>query len=222
VKNEPAVVRCAPFGLYIALLVLGPWLEAVLPDSVDARWLYAVQVGMVTGALALLWRRYGELRGAPAPGWAGWVLGVGAGVAVFFLWINLDVPPLVIGDAGEGFDPRVDGSIDWRLATTRLAGATLVVPVMEELFWRSFIMRWLERQSFSEVDPAVVGWKALVISSAVFAVEHHLWFAGLLAGLAYGWIYIRTRNLWVPIVAHAVTNGLLGVWVLQTGAWGFW
>lgn len=221
-KHESIVVRCVPFGLYIALLALGPVLEGALPEGFDARWLYCVQVGFVTMSLALLWGRYDELRGAPAPGWSGWSLGVGAGVVIFVLWISLDFPPLVVGDGGEGFDPRNGGSVDWGLSVTRLAGAALVVPVMEELFWRSFILRWLEKQSFLSVDPASVGWKALVISSAVFAVEHHLWFAGLLAGLAYGWLYIRTKNLWVPIVAHAVTNGLLGAWVLRTGEWGFW
>ena len=121
-----------------------------------------------------------------------WSMGVAAGVAVFVLWINLDFSPLVGGEGGEGFDPRNGASIDWGLAVTRLAGAALVVPVMEELFWRSFILRWLENPRFLDVDPASVGWKALAISSAVFAVEHHLWFAGLLAGLAYGWLYIRT------------------------------
>jgi CAAX prenyl protease-like protein len=55
-----------------------------------------------------------------------------------------------------------------------------------------------------------------------FALEHHLWFAGLLAGVAYGWLYIRAGNLWVPVVAHTITNGLLGVWVLHTGHWEFW
>ncbi len=42
------------------------------------------------------------------------------------------------------------------------------------------------------------------------------------AGLAYGWLYIRARNLWAPIVAHAVTNGALGAYVVTTGHWSFW
>ena len=109
-----------------------------------------------------------------------------------------------------------------RSLTGILAGAALVVPIMEELFWRSFIMRWLQRATFLSVDPSSVGWKALLISSALFASEHRLWFAGLLAGLAYGWLYKRSGNLWVPTVSHAVTNALLGIYVLATGMWMYW
>jgi len=221
VKHESIVVRSLPFALYIALLALGPLIEAVLPDGFDTRWLYVGQVGLVAVALALFWRRYDELRMGPFPEVRQWALGVGVGVAVFALWINLDFAPLVIGTS-ESFDPRDEGRVRWVLAAIRLAGAALVVPVMEELFWRSFIMRWLERPRFLDVDPGSVGAKALAISSVVFALEHNMWFAGLLAGLAYGWVYMRTKTLWVPVVAHAVTNGLLGAWVLWTGAWGFW
>ena len=72
------------------------------------------------------------------------------------------------------------------------------------------------------LDPARIGLKALFIASALFAVEHLQWLAGLVAGLAYGWLYIRTRNLWAPIIAHAVTNGALGAYVVATGRWSFW
>jgi len=64
--------------------------------------------------------------------------------------------------------------------------------------------------------------RALVLSSAVFAIEHTFWLAGLLAGLIYGLLYIRAQKLWVAIVAHAVTNGVLGVWVLYTHQWNYW
>jgi hypothetical protein len=104
----------------------------------------------------------------------------------------------------------------------RIAGAALVVPLMEELFWRSFLQRWVQQHDFLALDPARIGLKALLIASALFAVEHLQWLAGLVAGLAYGWLYIRTRNLWAPIVAHAVTNGLLGADVVATGRWSFW
>ena len=41
-------------------------------------------------------------------------------------------------------------------------------------------------------------------------------------GLAYAWLYIRTGKLWTAVAAHAVTNGLLGAWVLYTRQWTFW
>lgn len=66
------------------------------------------------------------------------------------------------------------------------------------------------------------GVRAVLLSSVVFGLEHSQWLAGILAGIAYGWLYLRTGNLWVAIVAHAVTNAGLGIWVLATGAWYFW
>ena len=83
-------------------------------------------------------------------------------------------------------------------------------------------MRWIDRTNFLQLSPASISIKALVVSTLLFGVEHHLWAAGIVAGLAYGWLYMRAGNLWVPITAHAVTNLLLGVWVLWTGRWEFW
>ncbi len=58
--------------------------------------------------------------------------------------------------------------------------------------------------------------------AAVFGIEHQEWLAGFLAGLAYGWMYVRTRDIWAVSLAHAVTNLLLGFYVIRTGAWQFW
>jgi len=104
----------------------------------------------------------------------------------------------------------------------RWAGAALLVPVMEELFWRSFMMRWIEHAQFESVVPARVGLKAVALSTFVFTLAHTLWLAAVVAGLAYAWLYVRTGKLWVPVIAHAVTNGLLGVWVVITGNWAYW
>jgi CAAX prenyl protease-like protein len=202
-------------------MVLDPWLGSVMPSGFDGRWLYGVRVAVVLLALVVLWSHFTELRQAPSVPWSHWVLASAFGVFVFFLWIHLDVRPLAFSP-GEGFDPRVSGGIHWGLASLRIAGAALVVPVMEELFWRSFLMRWLQRPAFLSVAPTSVGWKAILISSALFASEHRLWFAGLLAGLVYAWLYRRSGNLWVPTVSHAVTNALLGAYVLSTGMWVYW
>jgi hypothetical protein len=97
-----------------------------------------------------------------------------------------------------------------------------LVPVMEELFWRSFLMRWIQAPQFEAVDPMRVGLRAVVLSTFVFMLAHTLWLAAILAGLAYAWLYIRAGQLWSAVIAHAVTNGLLGVWVVFSGNWGFW
>lgn len=220
-SKRPGLARSIPFGLYMGLMILQPYLEGLLPAGVDGRWHYGVRVGIVLIALVALWRYYEELREAPSPSASVWLLGVGIGVAVFVAWIYLDFKPLAL-DPGEGFDPRSDGVLDVGLVMVRMAGAALVVPVMEEVFWRSFLLRWIQRPSFRSVDPTTLGFKAIFISSLLFASEHRLWFAGLVAGLAYAWLYKKTGNLWVPILAHAVTNGLLGAYVVATGTWSLW
>lgn len=218
---SPIFVRCLPFGLYILLLVL----EGMLPDWVpdfDVRWLYPVKAGLVALALVVLWRHYTELKS--------WSLSFGhvflslaVGLLVLVLWVNLDAGWMLMGEMGKGYNPtQENGQIDWMLVAFRIAGAALVVPIMEELFWRSFLQRWVQNPDFLALNPAQIGLKALLIASALFAIEHVQWLAGLIAGLAYGWLYIRTRNLWAPILAHAVTNGGLGIYVVTTGQWSFW
>lgn len=218
---SPLFVRTLPFGLYIALLVL----EGLLPDwlpGFDVRWLYPVKAGLVALALVLLWRHYTELRTWGLSS-VHLLLSVGVGVAVLVFWVNLDASWMLLDEPGEGYDPTDEaGRIDWLLVAFRIAGAMLVVPVMEELFWRSFILRWVQQHDFMNLNPARIGLKTLLITSALFAVEHLQWLAGLIAGLAYGWLYIRTRTLWAPIIAHAVTNGALGAYVVATGRWSFW
>ena len=220
-KARPGLIRVLPFALYIILLALDPLLRELLPSGLDGRWFYGARAGVALTALLLLWPHYAELKDISTVRFREWGLSVAAGVLVLVLWVNLDVSPLALAP-GEGFDPRMGGQLHPGLVAVRLAGAVLVVPIMEELFWRSFILRWIQNSAFLSVDPAGVSTRAIFISSALFATEHRLWFAGLLAGLVYGWLYKRTGNLWVPILSHAVTNGLLGLYVLTTETWVLW
>lgn len=221
---SPAVVRIIPFALFIAFIALqslGD--ERLLAWGVHPHWLYPARTIAVAIALAVLWRHFGELHGAQGLTWQWAAGGFAAGMVVFFLWINLEFGWAIVGKPSEGFNPlRTDGTVDWLLTGFRLAGLALVVPIMEELFWRSFLMRWIDQQDFLKYEPCKAGVKALFISSLLFASEHSLWFAGLLAGLIYGFVYMRSNNLWVPVIAHATTNGVLGGWILATGNWRFW
>ena len=150
------------------------------------------------------------------------ILAVAVGAAVFFAWIHLDQSWNTF-EMGRGFVPlRADGALDIPMVALRLLGLVVVVPIMEELFWRSLVMRWIDARDFLAVDPRRATATAFAISSALFALEHSQWLAGLLAGAAYAWLYMRSRNLWIPILSHAITNGLLGIWILQTGNWRFW
>jgi len=83
-------------------------------------------------------------------------------------------------------------------------------------------MRWIRSPQFETVLPQQVGLKAIVLTTFVFTLAHTLWLAAVIAGLAYALLYVRTGRLWVPIIAHAVANGALGVWVVATGRWSLW
>jgi len=216
-------VRVLPFALFMGLLALRGAAPSDGSWGFDARWLYAVQTVLVGGLLLALWREYGELarQQLPTPGQV--VLAIAVGLAVFGLWIVLDRPWMTLGEATATFVPTDKaGQIDWALVAFRIAGAALVVPVMEELFWRSFLMRWIEHPTFEGIDPQRVGLKAIVLSTFVFTLAHTQWLAAVIAGLAYALLYRRTGRLWVPVIAHAVTNGVLGAWVVATGNWQFW
>jgi hypothetical protein len=178
---------------------------------------------VVGGLLLWFWREYGELVAQTLPTLGEATVAVGVGVAVFYLWITLDAPWMRWGEATAGFRPvDAQGRLMWPLVVARWCGAVLVVPVVEELFWRSFLMRWIEQAQFEGVDPRRVGLKAIALSSFVFMLAHTLWLAALVTGLAYAWLYVRSGKLWLPVIAHAVTNGVLGFWVVFTGNWGYW
>lgn len=213
--------RIAPFALYMLFMATVDIVAPYIPSGLDIRWLYGVKVGLVALLLWSLRSYYIELSGIATLRWREWLSASLIGVLVFVVWISLDAPWMRLGDQSEGFNPG-NGQYACLLMATRLIGAALVVPLMEELFWRSFLMRWIHNQSFLNVAPQQVGLIALLVSSALFAIEHTEWLAGLAAGVAYGLLYIRSGKIWMPIIAHAVTNGVLGVWVIYTSNWYYW
>ncbi len=222
--RRSAWVRVLPFAVFMAVLAL----RGFAPDDgrwgFDTRWLYALQVLLPAALLAWWWKDYGELARPTWPGARQTLLAVGVGLAVFGLWIHLDAPWMSLDTAATApFAPlRPEGGLDWPLLLTRLMGAALLVPVMEELFWRSFLMRWIQQPVFEGLAPGQVGLRAVLLSTFVFVLAHTLWLAAAIAGLAYALLYVRTGSLWAAVIAHAVTNGALGVWVVMTGNWQFW
>ena len=221
--SRAAIARVVPFAAFMVLLAARGALPADGSAGVDPRWLYAA-TGVVAGALlAWFWRDYGELVRQTLPSASEAALALGVGVVVFGLWINLDAPMFRIGEPSAGFVPTdAAGNLMGSLIAIRWIGGSLIVPVMEELFWRSFLMRWVQSPQFESVVPQRVGLKAIVLSTFVFMLAHTLWLAAIIAGLAYAWLYVRTGKLWVPILAHAVTNGVLGAWVVRTQQWALW
>ena len=221
--SPAALARCVPFFLFMALLAL----RGAVPDDgsspIDPRWVYGVSVLVVSGSMVWFWRQYSELGKGQGLTLKEFALAAVVGWVVYVLWINLDHPWMMMGEATASFRPvDAEGQLQWGLIAVRWIGAALMVPVMEELFWRSFLMRWVDNPDFEKVDARRATLKAVVLSTAVFTLAHTQWLAAIVAGLAYAWLYRRTGKLWAPIVAHAVTNGVLGVWVVFHGNWEFW
>lgn len=207
----------APFAVFILFIAAQPLAAHVM----DPRWWVAIR-GLAAAALLLLFAHsYAELRQRPTGREC--FAAIVVGLLVFGAWIAFDSGWAAIGSPSAGFDPRrPDGSLDGVLVTLRIAGMVLAVPVMEELFWRSYLMRRIDTAGFLAKDPRAVSALAFGLSCALFASEHALWFAGLVAGAAYGALYMRSRNLWTPIVSHITTNGTLALWILATGNWQLW
>jgi hypothetical protein len=222
--NRSTAPRVLPFLAFMALLALRGWIADApqawgLPDS---RWLYLVQA-LLPLALLLAWRSsYSELRLAPKR-LSHLMLSLAVGVAVFLLWIAPLPGWAQLGKPAAAFEPVTSaGALRWDLIGVRALGAALVVPIMEELFWRSFLMRWIDRRDFLALPPAEVSSVAIIASSAVFALAHNLWLAGFLAGLAYAQLYRRLGNLWCAVLAHATTNLALAIWVVAQRDWSYW
>ena len=221
--TRAAWLRLLPFVAFMGLLALRGMAPADNRWGFDTRWLYALNLLVVGGMLLAWWREYGELAWQNAPTARECALAVAVGLAVFALWIQLDAPWMQIGDATAAFVPvDAQGRLNWPLIAVRWLGAALLVPVMEELFWRSFLMRWLQSPVFEGLDPRRTGAKAVLLSTFVFMLAHPLWLAAIVAGLAYALLYRSTGKLWPAVIAHAVTNGALGLWVVRSGQWQFW
>ncbi|MDQ1831735.1 CAAX prenyl protease-related protein [Massilia scottii] len=218
--SRSAWARILPFLVYIFFIIAVDVLTRLGFDAQALRWMYALKIGAVLATLAWFWRDYTELH-AWRLGAAATAVAVVTGVVVLVLWVSLNADWMVIG-APEGFNPTTGGQIDWLMVAVRIAGAALVVPVMEELFWRSFLMRWIDSDNFESLDPAQISLKSFVIGVVLFGFEHNLWLAGIVAGAAYSLLYMKHRSLWSSILAHAVTNGLLGLWIVRTGNWTYW
>ena len=100
----------------------------------------------------------------------------------------------------------------------------IIVPIVEELFWRGFLLRYCIREDFENVPFGTFSWRSFLIISVAFCFEHTPpdWPAALVTSALYNIVAYKTRSLRACVIAHAVTNLLLGLYVLKTQQWGFW
>jgi CAAX prenyl protease-like protein len=112
--------------------------------------------------------------------------------------------------------------VAWTLFIFRVLGSSLCVPVMEELFWRGFLMRWLIREDFTSVPMGTYQPVSFWITTIFFASVHgNQWPMALAVGVLYGACFVKTKRLGDIMLAHGVTNFLLALYCLFTGDWHF-
>ncbi|HJU03976.1 MAG TPA: CAAX prenyl protease-related protein [Nitrospiraceae bacterium] len=224
--------RILPFAAYLVFLALAqgiPWMAERVPSLVPWKlhadlWLYPVKTVAVAGLLIHFWPKYHELKGRVfhdhRDGWGA----VGVGLIVYLAWVHMDWPWAIQGnEETSGYDPfRAGDHIGAGLAVVRIFGASVVVPIMEELFWRSFLLRYLISPQFDSVPLGTLTSFSFLATVVLFGLEHDLWLAGMMAGAAYTLVLHQTGRLWPCIVAHAVTNFALGIHVLVTHEWKWW
>jgi exosortase E/protease (VPEID-CTERM system) len=147
---------------------------------------------------------------------------IGVGILVFALWVALEPPP--DPETADAI-PDALAQMHWAAAgfwiVSRILGSTLVVPVVEELAFRGYLLRRLISSDFTAVSARQFTLGSFLISSVVFGMLHGRWLAGILAGMLYAAAQYQRGRLGDAIVAHATTNGLLAIYVLIFGHWFF-
>lgn len=217
--KKPEIGYVAPFVTFVVVLALE---RSFVPDS---QLFYPLRLLIVTAVLLLYSRPYIQLR----PRFP--LASIGIGIAVFLIWIGPDrlfgyrhfwlFDNALMGSASSSISPALKNSA--LFLSIRALGSIALVPIIEELFWRGWMMRWLIDKEFLKVPLGTYAPMAFWLVAILFASEHGpYWEVGLLAGIAYNWWLIRTRNLADCILAHAVTNGLLAAYVVATGQWQYW
>ena len=218
--RRPAVPYIFPFAVFLGFLALHS--VFTVPDLTDQ----IVRVVVLTAVLLLVARPVVDLHVHQA------VRSILLGVLVFVVWIAPDL--LIPGYRHHWlFENPLTGSARPTLQSDtlhqpaalilRTLRAVAIVPIVEELFWRGWLMRWLIAPDVRSVALGTYSAQAFWVVAVLFASEHgSYWDVGLMAGVAYNWWMIRTRSLGDLILAHGVTNLCLSVYVIAAGKWEYW
>jgi uncharacterized protein len=215
ITGSPALIRVAPFLIFLALTFgQGKF------GAASAYWFYFAKT--LVGAWLIFEMRpfVAEMR------WAFSWEAIFVGVGIFVLWVGLDpfYPEFsnkgATGNPGEIFGQNF--ALAWFFIAVHILGMTLVVPPLEEVFYRSFVYRYIANQNFLAVPPNQFLPLPFFATALVFGFSHNEWLAGILCGAAYQWLVLRKNRLGDAMTAHAITNFLLGAWIVWRGAWHFW
>lgn len=213
---SPAFARVMPFIAFLALT----WCQGMFGET-GAYWFYLLKT---FAGLWLIW----EMRAfVPEMRWAFSWEAVAVGVAVCVMWIGIDPYYPKFSKAGTPWNPHPvfgEGSaLAWMFIAVRMFGSTFVVPPLEEVFYRSFLYRWFVKTDFLAMPLSQFHGLSFVVTAIIFGPgQHYQWLAGILCGMAYQWLAIHKGRIGDSMTAHAITNFLLGIWVVWRGDWIFW
>jgi CAAX prenyl protease-like protein len=222
-KRRKLIAYVAPMVVFVVLLSCTAllkkmghqfWLQS--PEY----WVFPVQTILCGALLLWFWREYdfGRLRNVG--------IVVAIAVAVFLIWIS----PQQFFRAparSSGFNPDIfigQPALYWPTIILRLLRLVVVVPLVEEIFWRGFLLRYLIDEDFERVPFGAFSWVSFIVVAALFGFSHSPedWVAAVITGACYNIVAYRTKSLVSCVLTHAITNLLLGVWIVQTKQWGFW
>lgn len=231
--DAPELPRVLPFALFLLLTGLQ---GKLFPGS--EYWIYAAK-GVLAGAILWSWRgRILEMRWACS--WEAIVVGLG----IAGLWIGLDgrIPSLdriwgwgrnlVVGtpipaiESDKPWNPVAyfsgNSALGWGFVGVRFFIRSIVVPPLEEVFYRSFFYRFIAQSNFMAMPLGTWNLTAFVVTVAAFGLAHPgQWLAGIFCGAAFQWLTLRKKRLGDAMTAHAITNFGVGVWAISTGNWQF-
>jgi uncharacterized protein len=212
---SPVLARTLPFAaLALLTLLRGRW------GDVAQYWIYSLEIVVGAFLLLLLRSRIQEMH------WKFSWEAATAGIIVFLLWVGLDGYYPSIANRSGAFNPERTFGAGSPMALAfimiRLLGSSLIVPPIEEVFYRSFLYRYLIKSDILQIHLGHFEWLAFIVTGAIFGISHHEWLPGILCGFAYQGLVIRKKRLGDSISAHAITNLLLGLWIVFRKAYFFW
>jgi uncharacterized protein len=216
----PSLAYVLPFAVFLLLLTVPKYIPA--NPAVE----YPLRLVILAGVLFIFSRHVIQLHSSHR------IESVILGVLVFVIWIGVDIlfpsyrqhwlfQNSLFAASGSPVPEKVLLSpvVLW----SRIIRAVVLVPIIEELFWRAWLMRWLVSPRFEQVKLGTYAPLAFWVTAVLFASEHGpYWDVGLLAGILYNWWMVRTRSLGNCILAHAVTNACLSGYVVATHHFEYW
>ncbi len=217
------VSYAAPMLLFVLLLGAGDALKntgAAFWLAAPEFWIYPLQT-LLCAALLIYFRRDYEWRRCRRP-----LFALGAGLLVFFLWVApqqfFGFPPREVG-----FNPdvlAVEPALYWTTLALRFLRLVVVVPLVEEIFWRGFLLRYLIAEDFESIPFGTFSWLSFAVVTLAFGLSHSMadWPVALVTGALYNVVAYRTKSLPACVLSHALTNFALGCWIVATKQWGFW